>query len=161
MASHCPRCGATKTESVRHGLLYNLLWKMGYHLRRCSSCNRRRIFKRGDPTRTHPNNMSFEQLEADFNRKVADAGGRTSATRVAASPEAASERARGFVGQATQHSAAEDTSVATEKVDEDAGCPKCGSTHYGRSRRTFLERLLKRPRMARCMRCGHRFPYPI
>jgi transcription elongation factor Elf1 len=39
-------------------------------------------------------------------------------------------------------------------------CPACGSTSYRRSRRTTLERILLRPRMARCRNCRKRFPYP-
>ncbi len=39
-------------------------------------------------------------------------------------------------------------------------CPFCGSTAYQRSRRTTLERLLLRPKMARCRNCLKRFTYP-
>lgn len=39
-------------------------------------------------------------------------------------------------------------------------CPKCTSTSYRASRRRWYERLMKRPRMARCSNCLHRFPYP-
>jgi hypothetical protein len=39
-------------------------------------------------------------------------------------------------------------------------CPVCGSAAYRRSRRTTLEHLLLRPRMARCQHCRKRFPYP-
>jgi DNA-directed RNA polymerase subunit M/transcription elongation factor TFIIS len=39
-------------------------------------------------------------------------------------------------------------------------CPACGSTDYRRSQRTALERILLRPRMARCRKCRKRFPYP-
>lgn len=42
------------------------------------------------------------------------------------------------------------------------GCPKCGSTHFHRSRRGFFERvLLRRRAMARCSRCNFRFPVPV
>ena len=58
MASPCPRCGTTKTESVRHGFIHDKLWNMGYHLRRCSFCNRWRLFKRADPNRPHPDDMT-------------------------------------------------------------------------------------------------------
>jgi hypothetical protein len=40
-------------------------------------------------------------------------------------------------------------------------CPKCTSTSYRASRRRWYERLMKRPKMARCSNCHHRFPYPI
>jgi uncharacterized Zn finger protein len=39
-------------------------------------------------------------------------------------------------------------------------CPFCGSPAYRRSRRTTLERLFLRPKMARCRHCRKRFPYP-
>ena len=40
------------------------------------------------------------------------------------------------------------------------GCPYCGSRHHRRSRRRFMERLLHRPPMARCVACSHRFSLP-
>jgi len=43
---------------------------------------------------------------------------------------------------------------------ESSCCPFCGSTAYRRSRRSTLERLLLRPRMARCSHCWKRFPFP-
>jgi len=39
-------------------------------------------------------------------------------------------------------------------------CPTCGSTRYHRTHRTRLEHFLSRPAMARCEKCGLRFPYP-
>ena len=39
-------------------------------------------------------------------------------------------------------------------------CPECGSPHHRRSRRRFMERLLHRPPMARCVVCSSRFPLP-
>jgi hypothetical protein len=39
-------------------------------------------------------------------------------------------------------------------------CPRCGSNDYRRSRRRFLERLIRRPPMARCRVCRKRFPLP-
>ena len=47
------------------------LWNMGYHLRRCSFCNRWRLFKRRDRNRPHPDDMTAEELTEDFNRKIA------------------------------------------------------------------------------------------
>ncbi len=77
MASPCPRCGTTKTESVRHGFIYNTPWNMGYHLRRCSFCNRWRLFKRLDRHRPHPDDMTVEELQENFNRKIAESLGKT------------------------------------------------------------------------------------
>jgi len=39
-------------------------------------------------------------------------------------------------------------------------CPSCGAAAYRRSRRTTMERILLRPKMARCRNCRKRFPYP-
>jgi len=160
MASPCPRCGTTKTESVRHGFIHNTLWNMGYHLRRCSYCNRRRIFKRGDPARHHPDDMTAEELRERFNRKVAEALEKTSETPESTgetmTPDSAQESLK--PGEARESSVG--VAEAPDEGDDYRLCPKCGSTVYRRSRRRWYEHLMKRPRMARCMRCGNRFPYP-
>jgi hypothetical protein len=39
-------------------------------------------------------------------------------------------------------------------------CPTCGSARYHHTHRTRLEHFLSRPAMARCEKCGSRFPYP-
>jgi len=162
MASPCPRCGATKTKSVRHGLIYNTLWKMGYHLRRCSLCERRRLFKRVQRSGPHPDDMTYGQLQEHYDRKIAKASRGAPAEPERPAPAMAPERAGASVGRKTLETAAS-TSVA--EADDAVGdyhfCPECGSTFYRRSRRRFFERLLKRPRMARCLRCNHRFPYPV
>lgn len=41
----CHKCGATKTEPVRRGAVAALLRAMGYRLRRCSRCRRRRVLR--------------------------------------------------------------------------------------------------------------------
>ena len=165
MASACPRCGATKTESVWHGIFYKLAWSLGYHLRRCSSCNRPRLFKRIDRDRPHPNDRSYEDLEADFNRKIAEAGGDMPKEPKPAKPAKADEVSETYDDYETfdDGDLVTDAPLADEvrearEANGDASCPRCTSTLYRRSRRNFLERLLKRPRMARCLRCNHRFP---
>jgi predicted RNA-binding Zn-ribbon protein involved in translation (DUF1610 family) len=51
--------------------------------------------------------------------------------------------------------------TTTDPSDQELSCcPFCGSTAYQRSRRTTLEHLLLRPKMARCRSCWKRFPYP-
>lgn len=161
MASPCPRCGATKTKSVRHGLIYNMLWRMGYHLRRCSFCEKWRLFKRVHRSGPHPDDMTHEQLQEHYDGKIAEASRRAPAKPETPGPEIAPESAEASVGGETLGTA---TSVrvaeAQDEVDDYHYCPECGSTSYRRSRRRFFERLLKRPRMARCLRCNHRFPYP-
>ena len=161
MASPCPRCGATKTESVRHGFIHDTLWNMGYHLRRCSFCNRRRLFKRADPTRPHPDDMTVEELQERFNRKIAQTTGKVavaSATPGGNMVSDSSEKLHGHGAQASESSIG--VAEATDDFEEYQLCPKCGSTNYHRSHRRWWERWLKRPKMARCMKCGHRFPYP-
>jgi hypothetical protein len=44
--------------------------------------------------------------------------------------------------------------------DDFHGCPRCGGPEFHRTRRRWLERVLSRPRMARCRACGYRFPIP-
>ena len=186
METPCPRCGTLKTESVRHGFIYNTLWKMGYHLRRCSFCNRWRLLARGDRNRPHPNDLTAEELTTHFNRKIAAAirrdGGTTgpfvkpmtldsapkppvqevrpapiaSVAVAAPAPAAATATATAFSVPAPVVSGPQSGSK------EDYGCcPFCGNMRYRRSRRRWYERvLLKRPRMARCLKCAKRFPYP-
>lgn len=114
-----------------------------------------------DPTRPHPDDMTREELQESFDRKIA------ATFRSESSPEEPCEVPAAF-------SMVEDTSgLETQRVDSAVGvaeapeeedeyhlCPKCGGTNYRRSRRRWYEKLMKRPRMARCMKCNHRFPYP-
>jgi len=160
MASPCPRCGATKTESVVHGFIYDILWSMGYHLRRCSSCNCRRLFKRGHRIR-HRDHMTDDELQRTSDQEHVEA---------LREPSTAAETPGGNLAPGSR----EDSSgpgaypnvssigvtEPTREVDDYHLCPKCGSTFYRRSRRRWYERLAKRPKMARCVKCDHRFPYP-
>ena len=158
MATPCPRCGTTKTESVRHGFLYTRLWNIGYHLRRCSFCNRKRIFKRHDRNRPHPDDLTAEELTEHFNRKIAESKGRTLVVVKEQNMASSAEESHGLGSQQQRSS----VSVAepTEEIDDYRLCPECGSTAYHRSHRRWYEKLLKSPRMARCGKCDHRFPYP-
>ena len=161
MATPCPRCGNTKTESVRHGFIYYRLWNMGYHLRRCSHCNRKRLFKRHDLSQPHPDDLTTEELKEHFDRKIAQSKGLPYTP-----PQGKGEEMAASSPEESQELDAqpESTSVGVSEPsaeDEDYHlCPKCGSGVYRRSRRRWHERLLRRPRMARCLKCGHRFPYP-
>ncbi len=161
MASACPRCGATKTESVRHGFVYDTLGMLGFRLRRCSSCNRWRVFKRRGTSERRPDEMTVEELRERFNQEVAktlkkpptveDGPGETMANdpmekpAVAAAPPATSSRRK---------------AEPSGESDDYHMCPRCGSANYHRSRRRWYERWVGRRRMARCMKCNHRFPYP-
>jgi hypothetical protein len=161
MATPCPRCGTTKTESVRHGLIYEFLWNRGYHLRRCSFCNRRRIFKRVDRDRPHPDDMTVDELQEQFNRKIAEASGKTSAAPESNGGKMASASSKGAHELEARPNGP--SIGVTEEADEFEGyrlCPNCASPLFRRSHRRWYERLLNRPKMARCSRCAHRFPYP-
>ncbi len=161
MSSPCPRCGTIKTESVRHGFIHNTLWRWGYHLRRCSFCNRRRLFKREDRNRPHPDDMTVEELQERFQRKIAEASrghSATSETPGGNMESGSSEESRGLEAQPGQSSIG--VAEAIDEEDEYRLCPKCRGTVYRRSRRRWWERMMKRPKMARCMKCDHRFPYP-
>jgi len=161
MASPCPRCGTTKTESVRHGFIHDTLWNMGYHLRRCSFCNRRRLFKRADPSRPHPDDMTVEELQERFNRKIAESLRKTSELSETTGGNMASHSSEEPPGPGAQPSTPPlGVAEETDELEDYHLCPKCGSTIYRRSRRRWYERLAKRPRMARCLKCDHRFPYP-
>ena len=160
MESPCPRCGTHKTESVRHGFIYDTAWNMGYHLRCCSSCKRWRVFKRMDRTRPHPDDMTVEELREDFHRKIEESMRRESAGQSEVSRASNALQESGEFQPVPGESFVV-VAEAPEKIDAYRLCPKCGSTVFRRSRRRWFERLLKRPRMARCMKCSHRFPYPV
>jgi hypothetical protein len=185
METPCPKCGTLKTESVRHGLIYKTLWGMGYHLRRCSFCNRWRLQPRGDNNRPHPNDLTAEKLTEHFNRRIAASRRRDAALAGAgavavgagvvsvASAEPAPRRniaqSRAAVSSVEAEPAARPIgaqsraaiSVAeVEPTAEYAACPRCGNMKYRRSRRRWYERWLDRPKMARCLKCSHRYPHP-
>lgn len=163
MASPCPRCGHTKTESVKHGFIHDKLWDLGFHLRRCSFCNRRRLFKRHDRNQRHPDDMTVEELQESFNRKIAETLKHRPADSGAREGHMSSHSSEETHGPGPQPSV---SSVGVAEVFDEAEaedypmCPKCGSSLFRRSRRRWYERMVRRPKMARCMKCDHRFPYP-
>ena len=59
----------------------------------------------------------------------------------------------------TQGEVPQEAAQARSSNDDVPKCPSCGSAKYHRTERTALERALQRPPMARCERCGKRFPY--
>lgn len=158
METPCPRCGTLKTESVRHGWVYRICWKMGYHLRRCSFCNRKRLIRRGDRSRPHPNDLTMEQLQESFNRQLAAAKAAGERKAYAASDDSSSPAPSSSPAIQTQAATGVEEPVAG--IEDYRLCPRCGNPRFRRSRRRWYERLMNRPRMARCRRCGHRFPYP-
>jgi transcription elongation factor Elf1 len=63
-------------------------------------------------------------------------------------------------GKKTHPNGGEQAGAAGSSNQETGRCPSCGSANYRRSRRTAAERLLFRPKMARCSHCRRRFPFP-
>jgi len=108
----CRKCGATKTGSVRRGLLSKVVRTFGYRLRACGGCHRLRLVRR--------------------------------------QPEGEPETIRQPVSKLPFPPRAKNT----------VGCPYCGSTDFRRSHRRWYDRLMKRPKMARCQKCRRRFPRP-
>jgi hypothetical protein len=139
MISPCPRCGATRTDSVRHGVMYRLVWIFGYRLQQCSRCRLPRFIRR--PHDVFPDSLQLRE-------------------EAAAGPH--------FVEERRAQKMVKGNSALKENQVIGAGssnrgwgrCPACRTTRYHRSRRTILERILLRPRMAHCEKCGSRFPYP-
>jgi hypothetical protein len=125
MASPCKKCGATKTEPVRHDWAYHLVDALGYRLRECSNCRRKRIVPKSIFT---PNGQGA----------IYQADG-------------ASVK-EGELSQASM--------MADFDPDGFSGCPRCGRKQFERTHRTWLERKLNRPLMARCTACSRRFPFP-
>jgi len=158
MANPCPRCGTEKTESVKHGFIYYRLWNMGYHLRRCSFCNRKRIFKRHDLNQPHPDDLTSEQLTDHFNRKIAQSKGLPYTGSKGKKEDMAPESTH----ESHEHGRHSNVIVVDdpEEIQDYRLCPKCGSTVYHRSRRRWYEKMMNRPKMARCLKCDNRFPYP-
>ena len=162
MSSPCPHCGETKTESVPRGMIYNFLWRMGHSLHRCSFCKRRRLLKRLNPNRPYPEDMMLEELQERFNREFAKSLGRIpQATEMSESKMARDSPAGSNGPEIKSVGTYGDLAEAFAETDFSNCCPKCRSTHYRTSRRRWYERLMKRPKMARCSNCHHRFPYPI
>ena len=218
MTSPCPKCGETRTDSVPHGTLYNLVWAFGYRLRCCSRCRAKRFVPRHDgkyakkqqggkqlTAEARPNAKGVQATEpfssdvkalrcpacgkAKYHRTrrtqlerlrraapmarcdncgnrfpyPADQSRRSDSARVrpsAASASSLAEEGRA-AGVPDGPSLPQAPGEGTDSSKWVAGCcPACGSASYRRSHRTALERLLSRPRMARCQQCRTRFPYP-
>jgi hypothetical protein len=140
MTPPCPRCGDTKTDPVRHGLMYKLVWAFGYRLHECARCRRPRFIPRHDGKSPYSSQLGKEPVSA---------------------PPFVEERVA--LRTAEENPESKVTKQVTAADSSERGlrrCPDCGSTKYHRTKRTTLEHLLLRPRMARCEKCGLRFPYP-
>ena len=159
MGIACPRCGTETTDPVTHGFAYNLCRKFGYHLRRCANCHRRRLLKHRT-NHHHSNEPEMEELSQDYSRQLERASPRPLATNEISDGNPASDmNNKSGLPSAVPSLPPEGNVESPKRVGNYYMCPTCGSTDCHRSRRRWWERLIKRPPMARCHRCNHRFPY--
>src|SRR5947207_10016189 len=127
MALPCPKCGGTKTESVRASLLYWLAEAFGYRLRTCGRCRSYRLFKRGASRGSHSPQHGAEETSQP------DPAPQETATATAPQP-------------------AVDTGGSSPPQEEPRqggrhACPRCGSKDYRRSHRSWWERRRGSPPM--------------
>jgi transcription elongation factor Elf1 len=120
--------------------MYKLVYVFGYRLHECARCRRPRFLPRHDGKSPDSSQLGKEP--------------------VSALPLA---EERGALRTAEESPEPKVTKQVTAADSSDRGlrrCPVCGSTQYHRAKRTTLERLLSRPKVAHCENCGLRFPYP-
>ena len=140
---HCPDCGSTSYHRTRRTAPERMLRRPP--MARCESCGMR-----------FPYPGHHEEYPGKLKLAVAAAREPHSAAEESA-PRMAIEKTRSEV---PKHAAGTDSSEADISDRESSCCPFCGSAVFHRSRRRTLERLLLRPRMARCSDCRKRFPFP-
>ena len=141
MTSPCPRCGGTKTDPVMHGLMYKIVWAFGYRLQECARCRGPRFLPRHHDEKSHSSSpLGTEPVSA---------------------PPFEEERGASRTVEANiEPTATKQISQPDSSDREVPRCPVCGSAEYHRTKRTILERILSRPKVAHCEGCGARFPYP-
>jgi transcription elongation factor Elf1/ribosomal protein L37AE/L43A len=134
----CPYCGSSKYHRTKRTILDRILLRPA--MAHCEKCETRFPYPR----------------HHDKSPDSAKSGG-----------EAGTVSHVGEQGRAS-HAAEESSQPNLDKqgttADSSKGgsfrCPFCGAATYRRSRRSTLERILFRPKMARCRNCRKRFPYP-
>ena len=120
--------------------MYKLVWVLGYRLQQCARCRAPRFIPRHDGKSPDSSQLGKEAVSA---------------------PPLAEER--GALRTAEESPEPKVTKQVTAADSSERGlrrCPVCGSTQYHRTKRTTLERILSRPKVAHCENCGLRFPYP-
>jgi hypothetical protein len=132
----CPACGSAKHHRTERNTLERLLGRPP--MARCEKCGKR--FPYSKARVESPDSKKSGQTPASKGRVKRERGG-------SPSMEGASHPNADNAG-----------SVGDSSEEESSRCPFCGSTAYRRSRRTTAERLLLRPKMARCSHCRKRFP---
>lgn len=139
MTPPCPKCGATKTDPVKHGLKYDIVWAFGYRLQKCSRCRTPRYL----PMQRRRSAGSSQAVEPAIS--IFGPGEITGGAGGAESPPG---------------SKSDEGNAARTSLHEPRCCPACGSPKSHRTQRTPKERLMHRPPMLRCESCGMRFPHP-
>jgi len=134
----CPSCGSTKHHRTQRTTLERVLERPP--MARCERCGKRFPYLR-DRAKSLDSLKSGEAV-ASISHEGEERRGLTTAEECA--------------GQGVDKQEA----AADSSNRESSCCPFCGSTVYRRSRRSTLEHLLLRPRMARCSHCRKRFPFP-
>jgi len=132
----CPACGSTKYHRAHRTRFDRFLSRPP--LARCEKCGLRFPYLR------HHNGSSGSEEWEEAALELPPPGERRSS-------EMAEESSKPKVATPV-------TGTDSSNGDEPR-CPTCGSTKYHRTHRTRLERFLSRPPMARCEKCGLRFPY--
>jgi hypothetical protein len=171
MSSPCIWCGATRTSSGRHSVLYFIAKAFGLRLCECACCHRPRISRRKPTEDTGPKlGTAAHPPEPGHYRRL---GASDMEPETAANPLPLQDT--GIVAQpsAPLETAANPPSPQAENVGPvPVGpepplepppancCPRCGSRQYRVSTPSWWEILLRRPTMARCTYCLTRFPYP-
>ena len=134
----CPACGSTKSHRTRRTTMERLLQRPP--MARCEDCGLRfPYFKNYD--------KSLDSV-------------RPGEALPSASWVGDEDRWPRGTEETSQPNVDKQGSAAVPSKREPAQCPFCGSTSFQRSRRSTLEHLLLRPKMARCRNCHKRFPYP-
>jgi hypothetical protein len=134
----CPECGSQKFHRTRRNQLERL--RNSSPMARCENCGKR------FPYQENQENSWEREETGKAAGEISRRGGEDKSSR-APKPVPLTGIHRPETG-------------ADSSDDGSACCPACGSTSYRRSHRTTGERLLLRPKMARCQQCRKRFPYP-
>jgi len=134
----CPTCGSMKYHRTQRTTLEHLL--LHPRMARCEKCGARFPYPR------HHDKSPDSVKSGEEAATVSHVGEERRASRTAE--------------ESSQPKVAKQGTAADSSNRGLRGCPVCGSPSYRRTGRTILERILLRPRMARCRDCRKRFPYP-
>ena len=134
----CPSCGSTEYHRTQRTTMERALERPP--MARCEKCGKRFPYVR-DRAESLDSLKTGEAVASTSHEGEEGKGSRT---------------AEEWAGQGVD----KQETAADSSNGESSCCPFCGSTVYRRSRRSTLERLLLRPRMARCSHCRKRFPFP-